>query len=286
MKTVFTLIISFIVNLAYSQLDTEVYVFKLNKEGDSYTISDPWNVTYENPGYDNQPHFLPDGESMYYVSTRNGQTDVAEVEFRESSWAWLSSTEGGEYSPTPLPNGSGFSAIRLDKDGTQLLYKYANDIKAPAVLVPNLKIGYHCWFNEIVIVAFVLGEPATLQACHLKENENFILQKSIGRSLHKIPGKEKISYISKASTPWQIKELDPISGSSSEIIATLEGSEDMAWTPNGEIIMGQGNLLYKFSPNKDKEWVEFANLEDFELKGVTRIAVSPKGNKIAIVVNQ
>ncbi|MEM1407082.1 MAG: steroid delta-isomerase, partial [Bacteroidota bacterium] len=205
MKITLTLTLALLSNLIYAQQETEVYVFDLQKSGNSYSISNPWNATYKNPGYDNQPHFLADGKSMYYVSTNNGQTDVAEVEFRELSWAWLSATEGGEYSPTPIPDGSGFSAIRLDKDGTQLLYKYPNNLSKPSVLVPQLKIGYHCWFDQNTIVAFVLGDPSTLQICNLKENKNQVLDKNIGRSLHKIPNKNRISYISKETTPWQIK---------------------------------------------------------------------------------
>ncbi|MGD1961365.1 MAG: hypothetical protein ACFB2Y_21100 [Fulvivirga sp.] len=286
MKTVLTFTISLIVAISFAQPETEVYVFKLNQVGDSYTINEPQNVTYENPGYDNQPHFLPKGESMYYVSTKNGQTDVAEVEFREFSWSWLSSTDGSEYSPTPLPDNSGFSAIRLEKDGTQLLYKYMNDFSEPTVLVPDLKIGYHCWFDQSTIVAFVLGEPATLRVYDLEIESNLILDKNIGRSLHKIPGKERVSYISKETTPWQIKEIDPISGSSEPIIETVEGAEDMAWTPDGDIIMGKENTLYKYSPERDKKWIKMADLDDFELKGITRIAVSPKGDRIAVVVNQ
>ena len=286
MKIILTLILALISNLVYAQRETEVYIFNLQKSGNSYSINNPWNVTYENPGYDNQPHFLHDGKSMYYVSTKNGQTDVAEVEFREFSWSWLSSTDGSEYSPTPLPDNSGFSAIRLEKDGTQLLYKYPNDFSEPTVLVPDLKIGYHCWFDQKTIVAFVLGEPATLRVYDLAIESNLILDKNIGRSLHKIPGKERVSYISKETTPWQIKEIDPISGSSEPIIETVEGAEDMAWTPDGDIIMGKENTLYKYSPERDKKWIKMADLDDFELKGITRIAVSPKGDRIAVVVNQ
>ena len=286
MKTLFILIFGLIVKFCNAQPNTEVYVFDLNKLNHGYSITNPKNVSNQNPGYDNQPHFSPNGESLYYASTKNGQTDVAFVELSEYSWEWLTKTEGSEYSRTPIPDGSGFSAIRLEKDGTQLLYKYPTDMSEPHALVPGLKIGYHCWFNESIILAFVLGEPVTLQSCDLKEGKNNILQHNIGRSLHKIPGKERVSYVSKEKVPWMIKELDPFSGSTKEIITAPEGSEDIAWTPDGAIIIGHNTDLYKFKPGIDSEWIKFADLSAFGLRGVTRIAVSPKGNKIAIVVNE
>ncbi|MEM9392122.1 MAG: hypothetical protein AAGA02_16710 [Bacteroidota bacterium] len=69
MKITVTLTLALLSNLIYAQQETEVYVFDLQKSGNSYSISNPWNAKYKNPGYDNQPHFLADGKSMYYVST-------------------------------------------------------------------------------------------------------------------------------------------------------------------------------------------------------------------------
>lgn len=286
MKIVLTAFIVMVTHHSFSQPETEIYIFELSKNGNSYKLSDPWNVSAKNPGYDNQPHFLPHGNSMYYVATRKSQTDVIEVEFSESSWAWLTATDGGEYSPTPMPDGSGFSAIRLDNDGTQLLYKYPHDFGEPTVIIPNLKIGYHCWFDEATLIAFVLGEVSTLQLCEVKSDKARILDKNIGRSIHKIPGKNKVSYVSKASTPWRIMELDPISGDVSPITTTLENSEDMAWTPTGDIIMGQDNALYKFSPEGDKNWIQIVETGDFVFNNITRIAISPNGDRIAVVVSE
>ena len=269
-----------------AQPDTEIYLFDLKQKDGLYALENPRNITDENPGYDNQPHFRDNGEKLLYASTRAGQTDVVELELRKSSWAWITGTKGSEYSPTPIPGSEDFSSIRLEKDGTQLLWRYHYDLSKPSVLVPGLKIGYHCWFNENVIVAFVLGEPPTLQACYLKEGENHVLQSNIGRSLHKIPGKPLVSFISKEKDDWWIKSLDPISGNTEEIIETLEGTEDMAWTPKGTILMGQGEKLFQYHPGVDQGWREIASLKEYQLHGISRLAVSPLGDKIAVVVEQ
>ncbi|ELR70260.1 hypothetical protein C900_03945 [Fulvivirga imtechensis AK7] len=269
-----------------AQPDTEIYVFDLRKRDGSITLENPYNVTYQNPGYDNQPHFLPDG-SMYYVSTDNGQTDIAQVEFPEGSWAWLTRTTiGSEYSPTPIPGSQDFSYIRLDTNGMQRLYRHSYESQKPEVLLEDVKVGYHCWLDDNTLAAFVLGEPPSLQLCYVKSQNCTPKRKNIGRSLHKIPDSKAISFIHKDSTPWQIMSYDLSIGTFSPIINTLPESEDMCWGPDGTIFMGSGSVLYKYHPGKDKDWVAVSDLSEFDLSGITRLAVSPDGGRIAIVVDQ
>lgn len=289
MKQLLTVYLASLAFNLFAQPDTEIYVFDLIESDSGYTIKNPVNITYQNPGYDNQPHFTPEGE-LLYVSTRQSQTDVARVELKEYSWSWLTATPGSEYSPTPIPDGSGFSAINLEADGTQLLWKYPYDFSDPTILVPDLKIGYHCWFDLNTIFAFVLGEPSTLQICDLENGENKIIDENIGRSLHRIPGEAKISYISKAGDTWTIYSYDPESAKGEVLVNTLEGSEDMCWSPNKVIFMGKGDELYSYSPGVDEEWkkvtLKASSMfeEETVLKSITRLAISPDGKKIAIVV--
>ena len=60
----------------------------------------------------------------------------------------------------------------------------------------------------------------------------------------------------------------------------------MAWTPNKTMVMGKENKLYKLKPGVDKNWVEFASLKAFNLSGISRLAISPLGDKIVVVVNE
>ena len=285
MKNIYLLLLILLHNLSFAQPGTEIYIFDLEKDGTGYTLTNPQNVTFQNPGYDNQPHFASKN-LILYSSIREGQTDIAQMDFPQKSWSWLSSTEGSEYSPTPTPDGEGFSTILLEQDGTQLLWKYYFDQREPKILVPDLKIGYHCWFDENTIVAFVLGEPNTLQLYHPEQNKNTVVAKNIGRSLHKISQEQRVSYISKEGDNWKIMKLDPLSGEQQIITETLPGAEDIAWSPDGVIFMGSENNLYKFDPQNDTAWQKVADLEELELFGITRLAISPDGEKIAVVVNE
>ena len=272
--------------LLQGQTDTEIYVFELNKSGEKFAISKPINVSRQNHGYDNQPHFLPDG-SLYFVKTKEGQTEVIHWDFHEGVAKELTNTLGGsEYSPTPIPGSEDFSAIRLDTTGLQLLYRYSLGKDKPDVLLNNIKVGYHEWVNEDQVLTFVLGEPVTLQFCSRSSQTCKTVDSNIGRSIHKIPGKNLMSYISKKGENWEVWSFNPSTGEVKRIVETLPDSEDLAWSPDGTIFMGSGNKLYTFKPGIDKKWKEVADLAAFGLHDISRLAISAKGDRIAIVVNE
>ncbi|MEO9871725.1 TolB family protein [Ekhidna sp.] len=265
--------------LSLSQPDTEVYLMDLRRSSEGLVVEKPVNIS-SNKGYDNQPSFWSDSESVLYARNVEGQTEIARYYPESGNTLIITNTFGGsEYSPTLMPDGR-ISSIRLDTTGLQLLYAYTFR-GLDEVLVPELKIGYHAWINSNDIVAFVLGDPATLQIINTASMENKIIGQNIGRSLHKIPGSSSFSYLDKSSDEWEIKSMNPISGESTFLVKAIEGSEDYAWTPKEEIIMGSGSKLFAWK--KDGEWVEIADLSSHSIKNITRIAVSPDGKKVAVV---
>ena len=289
MKTTSTtalFLILFISGLA-AQTNTEIYLFDFKKKGYNFELSNPVNIS-KNVGYDNQPSFLPDGSAILFASSQDGQSDVIKYDIATGKKTKLTDTPGSEYSPTITPGGKHFSAILLEEDGTQLLWKYPLGGSPATIAVPNLKIGYHCWVDNNKVISFVLTEPEfTMQISDIKAGVNKIVETNPGRSFHKIPRKSTFSFIDKKSEEaWFIKSFDPSSEKTRTIIATLAGVEDMAWTADGSIIMGQHEKLYKYKPGIDLDWEDVTSLQQYELNGITRIAISPKGDKIAIVVNE
>lgn len=283
MKTLLSTLIIVVCLSGYSQPNTEVYLFDLNKDDNGYSISNPVNVS-DNEGYDNQPSFWPDGESLIYARTVNDQTEIARYQISTGETTVVTNTlQGSEYSPTPMPDGR-ISSIRLDTTGLQLLYAY-NLKGKDKVLVDDLVVGYHAWINSTDIVAFVLGEPATMQIIDTKSNESLVVGDKIGRSLHKIPNAKSFSYVDKSEIPWMIKSMEPVSGEVRSLVETLEEAEDYCWTLTEEIIMGKGTELWIWSTGE--EWKSFADLDDYDLSGsISRISMSPNGDKIAVVVGQ
>ncbi|XLS27916.1 nuclear transport factor 2 family protein [Flavobacteriaceae bacterium M23B6Z8] len=268
--------------LLKAQTNTEVYLFDYTP---GFGLSNPENIS-NNPGvYDNQPSFIDD-ETLLFSSTRNGQTDIRKVNIRTKEEQWLTVTDGSEYSPLKVPGKELVSSIRLDKDGRQLLYVYDMDTGIFKALRDSLKVGYHVWYNNHTVVSFVLGEEFSLVVSDLEKKDDITYQRNIGRSLHKIPGTNLISYVSKNNDPWELHSLDPETGKIDFIIKMPSGAEDMCWTPSGVALVSKGSQIYEYDPKVSNSWNYGQNLAEFGLRGISRLAVNPSGNKIAVVVTE
>ena len=207
--------------LGFSQPNTEIYLMDLRRSSEGLIIENPENIS-NNEGYDNQPSFWPDGESLLYSRTIDGQTDITRYYPKSNNTLIISNTkQGSEYSPTPMPDGR-ISSIRLDTTGLQLLYAYTFSGK-DEILVPELKIGYHTWIDGERIVAFVLDEPATMQIINTETNKTVVAGENIGRSLHRIPGSRDFSYVDKSTDQWVIMRMNPVLRESKAITNTLDG---------------------------------------------------------------
>ncbi len=264
---------------SFAQPSTEVFLFDLSSNG----LNNAINISY-NEGYDNQPSFWPDGKSVLYARTVDGQTEIARYVIDSEKTEIITNTsQGSEYSPIPIPGTSDISSVRLDTTGLQLLYRY-NLKGIPEVLVPDLKIGYHAWISDTEIVTFVLGDPSTMQIINTPTGNARIVNENIGRSLHRIPNSTATSYVDKSTDRWLIKSMDLITGKTDEITTVIGGSEDYCWTPDGKLLMGFKSTIYML--NDIEGWLPFSSLaEKFGIEGtISRMAVSPNGRKIAVVV--
>ena len=264
---------------ALAQPGTEVYLFDISE---NLSLSNPINVS-ANVGYDNQPSFTSDGQ-LLYTSFRNGNTDIVSYDIANRKKQYLTETNAGEYSPTQMPSGKFFSTITLENNGRQLLWSYPLEERGKGEeLIPYLKIGYHTWLNENELFAFVLGPHPTLQWVDLSSQRAEIISEDIGRSLHIIPGTSLLSYVQKSDDHWLIRQYNSELDSISDLTPTKTEVEDMCWYDQNTLLMGEDSLLYSWSTTNG--WKQIADLSDWKLSGITRMAVSPDKKKIAIVVN-
>ncbi len=269
--------------LLFAQPNTEVHLFDVINVNDTLQLQNGKNIS-NNEGYDNQPSFYNDS-TLLFAATRNGQTDVIQYTIAGAKKKWLNNTqEGSEYSPLRIPEEAAFSAIRLDTNGLQRLYKYDVNTGKSSLLVKKLKIGYHLWYNKQLLVATVLTENRMdLVVIHTKNNTVKTYYKNVGRSLHNIPNSKLISFISKEKDNWEIKSLNPLSGETALIAKTLPKAEDMCWLKDGTILMGTGKDLMKYHPSKDKNWEVFKTFEDENINNITRLVSNSTSQKLAIV---
>jgi len=277
--------------LLIGQEASDIYLFDLDEQDSVISISNPINIS-NSEGYDNQPSFTEDGMAVLFSSFRDGQADISKYFLDENYRVWITDTKASEFSPTSYPGKRKlFTCVRLNEDGTQLLYKYAYKNKAPEIIIPDITVGYYLWFNEKIIISYVIGEIESLQVSNLKYKIRYPIQNNIGRSIQKIPlaasiGENLVSFISLEHEVPEIYSINPMTSDFKYIIDALEGSQDLVWTKKGIMLMGTGNKIYKFDPDKDKNWTPI-NIEcDLPLDGISRIVISPNGKKIAVVVNE
>ncbi len=149
-----------------------------------------------------------------------------------------------------MPGGKSFSVIRVEADGTQRLWKFPIDGGEPSLVLKEIKpVGYQAWADAKTVLIFVLGEPPTLQKADTVTGKAEVIIENVGRSLHKVPGREAVSFVHKvAENDWQIKSLETGTGKIRTITQTLPEREDYAWTPKGTLVMGRDGKLYLFRP--------------------------------------
>ncbi|MFZ1807422.1 MAG: hypothetical protein WAU36_09385 [Cyclobacteriaceae bacterium] len=274
--------------LAMSQVGSEIYLFDVQLSGSKMAVSNPKNVT-NHKGYDNQPSFHSSKPLLYYSSfNEEGRADIKVYDYKSGKTSSLTLTNEREYSPTITPDGKYISCIIQRDNNAQDLGKYPIGGGKAITLVDNLIVGYHAWVDENSLILFALGEPMTLQWYDLKKKEGKMLEENIGRSLHKIPGEKAMSFIHKKSEGnWVINRLDIASQNITPIIPTIEGSEDLTWTIDGRIIMSDGNQLFFYNTKTKSDWTEVdMNLGDTKISGITRLAITKDGKKLAVVVSE
>ena len=141
---------------------------------------------------------------------------------------------------------------------------------------------------------FVLGAPATLQRAHARTGEVSTHASDIGRSLQKVPGRASVSFVQRTVvdgvTRWEIRELNA-AGSVSMIAPVPERlaqgearaliADFHAWTPNGVLLTSLGSTILAWDATA-RVWHRIADLSAQNLT-VTRMAVSPNGDRIAFV---
>src|SRR4051794_24559661 len=272
--------------------DTEIFLAPLSA-GASAAVGAPVNIS-RSPGYDNQPSFTPDGSAILFPSIRGGgtQTDISRYDVGSAATTRVTTTAESEYSPTVTPDGAHISVIRVEADGTQRLWRFTPHRRDPELGVTAGKPGgYHAWVDDHTIALFILGTKSSLQIADTRAGNADSFVPGINRSIQRIPGGHTISFVQRlpperegAVPALKISELDPTSHNVTPLINAVAGAKeaDLAWTPDGMLLMAEKDVLYGWKRG-EPAWRRLADLAALGLHGVTRIAVSPRGDRIAFV---
>ncbi len=165
-----------------AQATSDIFISKITGGDDGPRFSTPVNITHRE-GYDNQPSFTPDGRAILYTSIRDGQADSWRYDIALETLTRITTTPESEYSPTVMPSGTTFSAVRVEADSTQRLWSFDLDGDNPQILLHDIKpVGYHAWADASTLALFVLGQPPTLQLADVTSGTARVMASNIGRA--------------------------------------------------------------------------------------------------------
>ena len=264
----------------------DVYIASLTITRGTVNVGAPLNIT-DRPGYDNQPAFLSDGSGVFFTSVRDdSQADIYryDIAARRTTRVTTSAPES-EYSASPIEAGKAISVIRVERDSTQRLWKVPLVGGEPSVILERVKpVGYHAWADDNTLALFVLGSPNSLQLADVRRGTADTIATNIGRSLHRVPGTRTISFVRKVSpTEWWVESLEVSTRATKRLVRLPEGIEDYAWLPDGSVVCGRGGALLRWSGKAGDDWRTIADLSSAGIGGITRLAVSPQGDRLAFV---
>jgi WD40 repeat protein len=264
---------------------TDIWVADLTIHDGRVSVGKPANVTAR-PGYDNQPAFLPDGSGFLYTRIgADGQADIWRYDFATHAARAVTTTRESEYSPTLMPQSGGISVVRVELDSTQRLWRLDLDGGHPTLLFEKIKpVGYHAWAGDSVLALYVLGNPNALVLARLGSEKFDTVARNIGRALQPIPGRHAVSFaqIVDSTESW-LMALNADSGAVRRLVRLPRGAEFHFWMPGGLVLTSDGASLYQSDPHGTESWVVVADLGAMGLRGVTRLAVSPSGDRLALV---
>jgi len=303
--------------VAPSNEDTEIYLASLSSTGGKLTVGPPIDIS-NNAGYDNQPSFTPDGNQILFTSSRGpaGQprdaraaaaatpaTDIYRYSIASHLMWRITNTPEGEFSPVMMADGKNISVVRVEPDGSQRLWQVANSENtsgAWAVILPDIRpVGYYAWMDDRTVIVFVLGQngqPSTLQVADTQTGQAHVIVSDIGRSIQRMPS-GAVSFVHRerdssnpAKATLTLKRVVRAPASNAPrvetLIATPAGLAEpfVTWMPDGSALVAAGSTLFQWHEGAPT-WTAVANLGAFGLRNVTRLAVSPKGDRIALVAS-
>lgn len=269
---------------AMAQGGTDIWVMDLRGEGSALEAGRPRNVT-SRAGYDNQPQFTPDGRALLFNRIEDGgRADSWRLNIADGALTRLTNTVvEQEYSPTPMPNGSGFSVIVVEGDSTQRLWAYDWNGVPQRPIVGGLKpVGYHVWIGDAMIGAFVLNNPApnALVLMHPLTDRVDTLARGIERAFARVPGRSAFTFVQRTDTSTLVSEVDVRTMRVRRVMTGPAGLEYHVWLPDGTMLISGQGQIWRWANSR---LTPFVDLRTFGITGVSRLALSPDGKTLAFV---
>lgn len=285
MKLIFTSIFFLLSIFTFAQSSTHIFVFDIKKlNSDTLIYSKYENITSENEGYNNQPNFSKNGNSILFTAIKKEeQADIYQYNLLSKKTKQVTFTKTSEFSPTQIKKSPKFSMVKVEDDGTQRLWIDGLNNNIESLIMSKVKgIGYHTWLNNNKLALFIVGKPHELHIANVRKNESYKIAENIGSAVHK---KEKniFGFMDFTdSTNCLIKEYYLKTEMFDTVCNCIKDSEYFIYLKNGNILSGIGKSLYQFNRVK-KQWKLIADFSEIENFNFYRLAINDMETKLALV---
>jgi hypothetical protein len=266
-------------------LDTEVWVGKVGLRDGGFAVSDLKNIS-NHRGYDNQPAFLPDGASLLFT-TEAANLDDTGLGVHAVRYDFATGRS------TPLPLARGFSPTPA-KDGQIMLLRqggvWLHDARGKLLraLTDTKEAGYFYRFEDDRWVLFMNDKDRRIV---LYDPVTHALETMITGAItapYRVPGDRAVTFVvqtkvaDKDTLTLHRLDVDTKRVTTLATIPFPTGGHHV-WTPRGTIFIASANTIHEWDPRRPTEWPIVYRFDDPDLQGITRIALSPAADRIALV---
>ena len=176
----------------------------------------------------------------------------------------------------------------MKRDDRQRLWRFDDDGQGAALVFEDLALPvlYYAWIDAETVALSVEEEdgPPGLHIGSTVSGDLERVAEDVGRSFQRVPARRAISFVIHVSPgEWWIAIYDLDTGLVERIAPTVQGVEDHAWLPSGSILSARGRHLFRWMPGTSEVWERVATVDG--VREVTRIAVSPAGDRLVLVAS-
>lgn len=242
--------------------------------------------------YDNQPAF--DGNSGLYFTreTENKQTDIFRLDTASGDAVPVTRTpDESEYSPRPSPDGASVTYIHQAAGvyGGQV-YRHMLDGSSTGAVHDYGPAGYYALSaDQSQMLLFALTDPLSLRWVNLALDIEAEVTTGLGRALYSAPDGQSAYFTLEHPEGGYIINQFSFDDSAVTPVFRLPGeTEDYAvfTNPQGELswlAASDGTLYYRATQSS---WQPVDDLAAMGLTGISRLAVSPGADQLAIVAEE
>lgn len=238
-------------------------------------------------GYDNQPYFTPDNKVIYYTAIYgDGQADIYKYDLGKKKSIAVTQTPVSEYSPMLYHDKKHLTAVVVEADSTQRIWKYSLDGKQTECLIPNEdSVGYYSWLNKDSLLFYKLTHPHSLVALNFSTGQTSKIAENPTRSFKPTGVKNQFFFVIKENDSNEIYLYNTRTKMAELYCKADKNDEDFIWDPVLGLIRSHGSKLLRYN-DEIKTWLELCDLSSNGIRKITRFAISPNGSFLAIVSNQ